>query len=89
MLHAVQSQDGLQKKGPVCLKQAKTPDLNISNYSRETVRIAFTYAALHGFNIMAVDILNAYLTAPILEKYWTICGPEFGPELKGCKAHIV
>ena len=53
------------------------------------MRIAFTYAALHGFNIMAADILNTYLQAPISEKYWTICDPEFGPDLDGCKAHIV
>ena len=32
--------------------------------SRETVRIAFTYAALNGLNIFAADIRNAYLTAP-------------------------
>ena len=38
---------------------------------------------------MAADILNGYLQAPISENYWTICGPEFGPELEGCKAHIV
>ena len=23
------------------------------------------------------------------KKYWTICGPEFAPELQGCKAKIV
>ena len=72
---------------------SKTPDLDKTNYSgvvsRETVRIAFTYAALNGLNIMSADIQNAYLQAPISEKYWTICGPEFGPDLQGCKAHIV
>jgi len=72
---------------------AKTPDLKSSTYagviSRETVRIAFTHAALNGYNILAGDILNAYLNAPISEKYWTICGPEFGSELEGCKALII
>ena len=66
---------------------SKTPDLLYSTYagvvSRETVRIAFTYAALHDLDVMAGDIQNAYLTAPISEKYWTICGPEFGPEIEG------
>ena len=38
---------------------------------------------------MSSDIQNAYLQAPISEIYWTICGPEFGPELEGCKAYIV
>ena len=38
---------------------------------------------------MSADIQNAYLQAPISEKYWTICGPEFDPELQGCKANIV
>ena len=72
---------------------SKTPDLVASTYagvvSRETVRIAFTYAALNGLDIMAADIQNAYLQAPISEKYWTICGPEFGAEIEGSKAYIV
>jgi len=70
---------------------AKTPDLKSPTgiISRETVRIAFTHAALNGYNILAGDILNAYLNAPIPEKYWTVCGPEFGSELEGCKALIV
>ena len=49
--------------------------------SRETINIAFTYAALNGLNIMADDIHNAYLQAPISEKYCNIPGPEFKPEL--------
>ena len=71
---------------------AKTPDLE-NTYagvvSRETVRIAFVYAALNELDSMSGDIQNAYLTAPPSEKYWTICGPEFGPELQGSKALIV
>ena len=50
-----------QRKARYVANGAKTPDLTISNYSgvvsRETVRIAFTYAALHGFNIMAGDVI--------------------------------
>ena len=72
---------------------SKTPNPATSTYagvvSRESVRIAFVYAALNELDIMAADIQNAYLTDPISEKYYTICGPEFGPELEGCKAHIV
>ena len=72
---------------------AKTPYLTTTSYagvvSRESVRIAFTLAALNELNIMAGDILNAYLEASISEKYWTICGPEFGKDLEESKAHIV
>ena len=72
---------------------AKTKDLTTSTYagvvSKETVRIAFTYAALNDLDIFAADIKNAYLQAPITEKYWTRCGPEFGPELEGSVAYIV
>ena len=43
----------------------KTPDLEDSEYagvvSRESVRIALTYAALHGVDVLAADICNAYL----------------------------
>jgi len=56
---------------------------------QEEVRIAFVYAALNELDVTAGDIQHAYLTAPWLEKYWAICGPEFGPELQGCKVLIV
>ncbi len=26
------------------------------------------------------DVLNAYVTAPVTEKVWTVLGPEFGPD---------
>ena len=65
----------------------KTADPIGSTYagvvSRETVRIAFTYAAFNGLNVMAADIKNAYLTAPTSENFYIICGPEFGSELRG------
>ena len=56
---------------------------------REAVRIAFTYAELNGIDIMEYDIQNDYLYAPISDRYWNILGPEFGPELKGCKDYVV
>ena len=72
---------------------AKTQDISSSTYagvvSKDTVRIAFMYAALHGLDLFAADIKNAYLQAPITEKYWTRCGPEFGPELEGNVTYIV
>jgi hypothetical protein len=45
--------------------------------SRESVRIAITLAALNDVDINMADIENAYLTAPIVEKVWTVLGPEF------------
>jgi hypothetical protein len=48
--------------------------------SREYVRIALTLAALNALDVMMGDIENAYLTAPITEKVWTVLGPEFGEE---------
>jgi hypothetical protein len=45
--------------------------------SRETVRIALLMAALNDLNVKVGDVLNAYITAPITEKVWTVLGPEF------------
>jgi hypothetical protein len=63
----------------------QTPNVEGSTYagvvSRESVRIAFTYAALNGLGICAADIQNAYLQAPSSQKDYTICGPKFGLEM--------
>ena len=62
----------------------KTADPEGFNYadvvSRESVWIAFTYAALSDLDIWACDIQNAYIQAPTStsEKHYIICGPEFG-----------
>ena len=60
----------------------KTPDPVTSNYagvvSRESVRIAFTYAALNNLDVVAANIQNAYLTAPSSENHYIICGTYFG-----------
>ena len=57
--------------------------------SRESVRIAFLIAALNGLDCMAADIGNAYLNAPVREKIYIICGPEFGDHNVGRKARII
>ena len=57
--------------------------------SRDSVRIALTYAALNDLTVTAADIQNAYLQAPCTEKYYIICGPEFGPDNVGKKALVV
>ena len=70
----------------------KTPDPVGSTYagvvSRESVRIAFTYAALNDVDVFAADIRNAYLQAPSSQKDYIICGPEFGLENVGRVALI-
>ena len=70
----------------------KCPTPKTSNYagvvSRESVRIAFTYAALNGLDVVAADFLNAYLQAPTSKKHYVICGDEFGEEHNGKVALI-
>ena len=71
----------------------KTPEPEWSTFagvvSRESVRIALTYAALNGLPVCACDIQNAYLQAPSSEKHYVVCGPEFGLENVGKYAIIV
>ncbi len=50
----------------------------VSVVSRETICIALLMAALNDLNIKVGDVLNAYITAPITKKVWTILGPKFG-----------
>jgi hypothetical protein len=57
--------------------------------SRETVRIALTIAALNSLDVKTGDVMNAYITAPVTEKVWTILGPEFGDTECGLHAVIV
>ena len=56
--------------------------------SRESVRLALMLAALNALEVKCGDVMNAYITAPITEKVWTILGPEFGAN-QGKKALIV
>ena len=70
----------------------RTPDPTTSAYtgvvSRESVRVALTYAALMNLDVTTEDIQNAYLQAPSSEKDYIICGPEFGLENIGNVALI-
>ena len=36
-------------------------------------------AALNDLEVKVGNVLNAYITAPITKKVWTMLGPEFGP----------
>lgn len=71
----------------------KTDAPNISTYtgvvSRESVRIALTYAALNGVDVCAADIQNAYLQDLSSQKHYVICGAEFGLENVRKKALIL
>eukprot|EP00957_Ditylum_brightwellii_P205881 15345836-Ditylum_brightwellii.AAC.1 len=72
------------KKAHWVLDGHKTADPDGSTYagiiSRESVCIAFTYAALNGIDILAANIPNAYLQAPSFQKHYIIYGLEFGLE---------
>ncbi|KAL7520463.1 hypothetical protein ACHAWF_000276 [Thalassiosira exigua] len=52
----------------------------VSVLSRETVRLALLLASLNDLEVKAADIMNAYITAPVTEKIWTVLGPEFGED---------
>ena len=82
----------LTRKARLVADGHKTPDPVESTFagvvSRETVRIALTYASLLGLNVFSADIQNAYILAPTTEKYWIVCGPEFGSEDKGKRAIV-
>ena len=73
-------QDGLYKRSALGKRQTRTVDLLGTNcagvVSRDSVWIAFMYAALNGFDIHATDIQNAYIQIPTSEKHHVICGPE-------------
>ncbi len=46
--------------------------------SHETVHLALTIASLNDLKVKVGDVLNAYITALVKEKVWTILGSEFG-----------
>jgi hypothetical protein len=56
--------------------------------SRESVRIVLTIAALNDLDVLAGDVRNAYLNAPVTEKIWMSGGAEFGSH-NGKRAIIV
>ena len=70
-----------------------TEDPESSRYagvvSRESVRIALTYAALNDIDVVCGDIRNAYLQAGTSERHYIICGPEFDVEHQGKRALII
>ena len=57
--------------------------------SKDSVRIAFTLAALNDLDILSADVQNAYLNAPTKEKVYTTAGLEFGASKVGQPVLIV
>jgi hypothetical protein len=55
-----------------------------SGVSCETVHLALTNASLNDLKVKVGDVLNAYITAPVKEKVWTVLGPEFGHDAGKC-----
>jgi hypothetical protein len=85
-------QGTLQRKARLVADGHKTGEPDTPTYasvvSRESVRIAFTLAALNGLNVLAADCEGAYLNADSRERLYTVCGKEFGPEYQGRYAII-
>jgi hypothetical protein len=83
----------LTRKARFCANGNETDPPKDSTFStvvsRDTVRMFFLLAALHGTDILSADIQNAYLNAPVKEKIYTIAGKEFGPKNEGRPALIV
>ena len=48
--------------------------------SRESVRLELMLAALNALEVKCGDAMNAYNTAPINEKVWTILWPKSGAD---------
>jgi hypothetical protein len=51
--------------------------------SGDSIRIAFTLAALNDLDVLSADVQGAYLNAPTKEKVYTIAGLEFGADKVG------
>ncbi len=50
----------------------------VSVVSHEKVRIALLMATLNDLEVKIGNVLNAYITASVTKKVWTVLGPEFG-----------
>ena len=83
----------LRRKARLVAGGHKTDPPKESTYSsvvsRDSVRIAFTIAALNCLDVLAGDVQNAYLNAPTKERTYITAGLEFGPENVGRPALIV
>ncbi len=81
MVFDVKMEDFRQKARLVAaghLTKAPATITYASVVSREIVRLALTFASFNDLEVKVGDVLNAYITAPVKKKVWTILGPEFG-----------
>ena len=84
----------LQRKARLVADGHKVPQIaKESTYStvptRDSIRIFFLIAALNDLDVLSADIQNAYLTAPITEKYWVMAGDEFPLAFRGRPCKVV
>jgi hypothetical protein len=86
----------LQRKARLVADGHKVPEARKeSTYSsvpsRDSVRLFFLLAALNDLDVLSADIQNAYLTAPIKEKYYVVAQASdgFSMEYSGRPAKIV
>ena len=56
--------------------------------SRDSIRVAFTYASLDGLDLFTVNIRDVYIHAHSLKKYFIICGKDFSLDNIGKKVLI-
>jgi hypothetical protein len=81
MIFDVKMEDFRQKARLVAgghLTQAPAAITYASVVSRETVHLALTFLSLNDLEVKVGNVLNAYITTPVMEKVWTILGPKFG-----------
>ena len=83
----------LTRKARFCANGNETDPPKESTFStvvtRDSVRLFFLLAALNDLEILSADIQNAYLSAPVKERLYTIAGKEFGPKYQGRPVLIV
>ena len=83
----------LTRKARFCANGNETDPPKESTFStvvsRDSVRLFFLLAALNDIYILPADTQNAYLSAPVREKLYTIAGKEFGSMMAGQPAYIV
>lgn len=84
--------ENFRQKARFCADGHKTGAPAAITYStvvaRDSVRILLLIAALNDLPLKGVNVKNAFLSAPNLEKVWIRAGPEFAEEDQG-KVFIV
>jgi hypothetical protein len=61
----------------------------LSIVSCDSIRIAFTLAALNDLDVLSADVQGSYLNAPTKEKVYTAAGLKLGIGKVGCPVLIV